>query len=1221
MSKLSQNLFFALLLGLFSLTNVSHSLLAGNCDDYLDNESVSNPSEGAAVLIKLSSPVNLLFDAAEETGHLRQSLHVLINDFAIQSIQPAFSHPAMNAYLKVKCLSPVDVAMLEQGIEALPYIAWARPIPTVEAAFATDFSNSICLGQTVRFYNQSIAEDASLLWSFEGANISQTSEQNPEVMFLQSGSYSVSLTVESPEGTDVLTQQIVVDLPSAKLTGGGEYYASVKQNLKVEFSGMPPFDLVYSDGTTETLIEGIENPLYYLPISPVDGSEYKLVSMKDKFCNGNISGTANFELRGGDPNDPEYLVQEVLVAGGCIEVENVEYTGDPSALGYYEQSATLDIGFAEGVFMATGDVSTFDGPNDDGGAGTLFMTPGDEDLEQVLGGLGIGQTNDAAILEFDFKPSSDAISFEYIFASEEYPEYVCSNFNDVFAFFISGPGIDGPYSDDAENIALIPSTDIAVAINSVNPGVVGLNGLPGGCTSLDYSEYYVDNTGGLLTEFDGYTTILTAELDGLTACETYHIKLAIADVFDSAFDSGVFLKANSFGADVPFLVEAIGVNNDPVLAEGCNEGAFVFTRGDTENLDEEIEVIFTIAGSASNGEDYEEITETLVIEAGEETATIPIVTIADGVAEGDETIDIVIENAECNCESTFLTATLTITETATDVEAGPDLTICPGGEAQLDATVPDDVDFTWSSPETLDDPMSTIPIATPTETTEYVLTVVDADGCFGSDTVTVFVAGAIDLPTLEDISICTEASEVTVEITGVPENDDWTYSWDPEDGLDDPNAANPTATVSGPAEYTLTVEDADGCSGSTSVAMVATQIAVEIEYDEDVVLCTGDELTLEAVSVAGASFQWQDDSSEATFTVTESGTYTVVATAGECEASTSVDIEVIPAPVVDLGPDQFLCGGEQIILDATVDGDASYLWMDGTTEATHPVDGAGEYSVEVTVGGACTASDSVSFSGELLPALNEDYFLICEQEEIESILVSVGNPDLPDPDITYSWSTGSTEQSILIGPEDVGWLWVDITGEACSYRDSLELLTYPCVILDVELLSFRGETKGQDNLLSWSTASEVNADYFELHRSLDGNVFQTIERIETTGNSSQYSHLDLQAPAMAYYRLQMVDLDASAKYSELISISRNEQDASLQITPIPARDQLTMSYNFADQDQVQFTLLDLNGRVLMQHELAASGTSNIALDGIASGLYLVQLTSGNEVLTSRVIVQ
>ncbi|MBH69922.1 MAG: hypothetical protein CMP69_01460 [Flavobacteriales bacterium] len=142
-------------------------------------------------------------------------------------------------------------------------------------------------------------------------------------------------------------------------------------------------------------------------------------------------------------------------------------------------------------------------------------------------------------MEFDFVPESDTITFNYCFGSEEYLSYVNTRYNDVFGFFISGPGITGPYSsppgfpNGSQNIAIVPNSNPAlpITISSINPGI--------------NSQYY--NSGNVTISYNGYTDVFTA-MAIVQPCETYHIRLAIADGSDYYLDSGVLLEANSFSS-------------------------------------------------------------------------------------------------------------------------------------------------------------------------------------------------------------------------------------------------------------------------------------------------------------------------------------------------------------------------------------------------------------------------------------------------------------------------------------------------------------------------------------------------------------------------------------------------------------------------------------------------------------------------------------------------
>ncbi len=140
-------------------------------------------------------------------------------------------------------------------------------------------------------------------------------------------------------------------------------------------------------------------------------------------------------------------VEDVL-RGTCVTVSNEAKTGPANAFGTFDGSGTI-LGLEGGVILTTGRANIAEGPDDENEAGFDQGNGGDPDLTSMAG----QNTYDAVILEFDFIPQNDTLRFNYIFGSEEYPEYVNAGYNDVFGFFISGPGFSGPFINGAENIA------------------------------------------------------------------------------------------------------------------------------------------------------------------------------------------------------------------------------------------------------------------------------------------------------------------------------------------------------------------------------------------------------------------------------------------------------------------------------------------------------------------------------------------------------------------------------------------------------------------------------------------------------------------------------------------------------------------------------------------------------------------------------------------------
>ena len=216
--------------------------------------------------------------------------------------------------------------------------------------------------------------------------------------------------------------------------------------------------------------------------------------------------------------------------GNGIFTNNITFNGqlNPTSSVHFSafQDANPVLGVTSGIVLSTGHLSEL---NNEFGNGEIY-TEQDPDIIALLETpLNVGEL---ASLEFDFIATGDSMAFQYVFASTEYPEFVGTMFNDHFGFFISGPGIEGPFSNGAINLAHLPNSNIAVGINTVNGD---LN-----------SEYFNDGFGANMFSVDGYTDVLHACIGQLVVGETYHIKLAIADITDSALSSHVFLSGESF---------------------------------------------------------------------------------------------------------------------------------------------------------------------------------------------------------------------------------------------------------------------------------------------------------------------------------------------------------------------------------------------------------------------------------------------------------------------------------------------------------------------------------------------------------------------------------------------------------------------------------------------------------------------------------------------------
>lgn len=489
---------------------------------------------------------------------------------------------------------------------------------------------------------------------------------------------------------------------------------------------------------------------------------------------------AQLDVQVDDTQTPEELVQNVLLGAG-VAVFNIEVTGNIPAnevnqqFGEYIGPSNV-VDFNRGFLMATSNVLGILPPGPDG---TNFENnvQNDPDLMALSG----QNMNNCAIIEFDFIPNGDSLEFRYVFGSREYPSYTCTGFNDAFGFFISGPGIDGPFTNDAENIALIPETDIPVAINTVNGGEPTGSGNLQNCLDanpdfVEHSIYFVNNQNSEEGDINipGLTTTLTAYADVICG-ETYHIKLALANASDQALQSYVMLESESFSSNSAVQVNLeipVGIN-DSTLYRGCGEALLQFIRPLASSGIEEVAYL-ELGGTAVNGVDVLPILpDSVIFPVGVDTVTFMLNAPFLGTAVGEQTFEVVITNVASECGGAELTSSFTFY-----INDAEPLAIEPGGSFELE-DCNDNVDlvsvvsggygnyqYSWSNGATAD----SINVS-PGFTTNYFLTVSDTCNAGSVQTsynvqVPQYPPILIDVPEEIVLNVCDEPITIVPEIEG-----------------------------------------------------------------------------------------------------------------------------------------------------------------------------------------------------------------------------------------------------------------------------------------------------------------------------------------------------------------------------------------------------------------------------------------------------------------------
>lgn len=247
-------------------------------------------------------------------------------------------------------------------------------------------------------------------------------------------------------------------------------------------------------------------------------------------CIAILAITCSYHVKAQLTTTPTPTLNQIAnqIVGNGVTITSISLNCPNEAYGLFDGAQT-NIGLNKGILLTTGSINEANGPNNSDSRGVNNGTAGDNQLDVLSG----ASTFDGCILEMDLIPSCDTLRISYVFGSEEYPEFVGKEFNDVFAFFISGPGITG-----SENVATLPNSDIEVSVNSVNAGT--------------NNQYYVNNDNGNTIQYDGFTTVLEGKAV-VQPCEKYHLKLAIADVVDGIYESGVFIEGNSVKCNIDYI--------------------------------------------------------------------------------------------------------------------------------------------------------------------------------------------------------------------------------------------------------------------------------------------------------------------------------------------------------------------------------------------------------------------------------------------------------------------------------------------------------------------------------------------------------------------------------------------------------------------------------------------------------------------------------------------
>lgn len=634
-----------------------------------------------------------------------------------------------------------------------------------------------------------------------------------------------------------------------------------------------------------------------------------------------------------DTKTPEELINDVLVKSSCVSVSNTIGLGDTFTTGqksfaYFNKGAS-NFPFSEGIVLTTSTSREAIGPfiTNRGGGSPNWI--GDSDLNEALG---INSIN-ATVLEFDFIPLTNFLSFNYIFASNEYQSFFPCQYSDGFAFLIKEA--DDPAAV-YKNLAVLPNKNTVVSSTNVHPKIepgIGLGGTDpfDGCSAVNEQFFNGQNNSRSPVNYAGQTVVLNAS-SNVIAKKKYHIKLVIADDAEEYYDSAVFIEAGSFKPKIDFGPDKTTVNNNPICF------------GETFALDTKLSSTYT----------YQWYKDNILIP----TATGPSY---NPTTSGTYKVEVVFTPSTC-----ALTGGIKIDFAPEILVSNTTLFQCDAtnsGEAIFNLTKVDNIIKNNVSEivnkgyyESLTDAQAKTNVIVIPE--NYIATnktifarIENKYGCYKTAEVALKITNntipdqntfqTCDLDNVQDGLYQFDLdAQISPNITGIPAGLHFVYYLNPSDALAE---KNPLTTI-----FKNTIANSQtiysrAINGSDCYAIIPIKLQINTfdppDFDtESLILCKGETVDL-MVESGFESYDWSTGISNTnTFTATTAGDYSVTVTnVTGCQKTKKFAIILSePAVLTDAQVKDFSGNDNSILLEFTGSGDYEFS-LDGITFQSEPL--------------------------------------------------------------------------------------------------------------------------------------------------------------------------------------------------------------------------------------------------------------------------------------------
>lgn len=586
--------------------------------------------------------------------------------------------------------------------------------------------------------------------------------------------------------------------------------------------------------------------------------------------------------------------------------------------------------------------------------------------------------------------------------------------------------------------------------------------------------------------------------------------------------------------------------------------------------------------------------------------------------------------------------------------AGRDTSICPGNATSIGSVAMPNYTYTWSPVAGLDNPYIARPIATPSATTTYVVTVVDnATGCSDTDTIRVEIGTTPTVPTWNDITICSGSSSL---IGTAMSDNNIRYNWSPTSGLSNPAISNPIASPNATTTYQLTVTDTlSGCTNSTSLVVnVVNGTPVIADAGTDINACVGDVVTLGSTNTtSGATYTWSPSTLLSSGSVAQpnktipnywtSGIYRLTVTLGGCTSIDEVVVNAKPEVIIEAGDDKVICN-TATVLEAeptsvtnqwsVVSGPNTPIFGD-INSASSTLSGLipGVYVLRWNVSGSniCNAGyDQVQITVGAVPQLNiTNPATACPTVDITAPLVTSGSTL---HGATLSYWTDSVATIPVNNPTDIGFSGTYFiqarTNLGCKAVEAVQVdIDCSNIFLPIELLEFTAQLQNKNTaLLNWKAIEELGVVGFEIEQAMPSSGTPTFEKIawvESQAMKNTLQHYYYEVPNLTegthYFRLKQLEANGLYSYSEIRALTVDKSTATIVMYPNPAKDQVIIELSEMPKGKVHIQVMNALGQMLWEQYHEPTQFLNLNLTDLVPASYMVKVQFENEVKVFKLI--